>query len=312
MFLLVYQALRHSGAGDYLAQAGTAAFTTLIFVQVGYLFTARRVMNSAFNFNPFSNKWLLLGAAATLGLQVILVYSLPLFGISPFKTVPFPAQWWLIILLVAPAGFFTVELEKLIRRRLAKASARIHIVERITAKEFGEVREAALREELREIVVEGKGIVEDRFDRLIKKGEILDIDRSLSLKEMLEMISATLSWRVGVAKRTLFDLFVAREEQASTVIAPGLAIPHVISKEVREFDILLVRCKEGAVFSDISQPVHAMFVLVGPADERNFYLRALAAIAQIAQDEDFNKNWLKATNKEELKNIMLLAERKRV
>ncbi len=118
IFGLVYLALRDSGSGNYLAQAGTAAFTTLIFVQVCYLFTARSIKESAFTFSPFSNKWALAGAVTTLGLQIIMVYSLPLFGISPFKTVPFPAQWWLVILLVAPAGFFAVEIEKLIRRRL--------------------------------------------------------------------------------------------------------------------------------------------------------------------------------------------------
>ncbi|MCD5390875.1 HAD-IC family P-type ATPase, partial [candidate division NPL-UPA2 bacterium] len=309
VFLLVYQALRDSGAGDYLAQAGTAAFTTLIFVQVAYLFTARRVMDSAFNFNPFSNKWVLIGAATTLGLQVILVYSLPLFGISPFRTVPFPAQWWLVILLVTPAGFFAIELEKLLRRRLARATARINVVEHIVAREL---RDATLHDELREIVIEQEGIVEDRFDRLIKKCEILDIDHSVSLKEMFEMVSATLSRRVGVSKRTLFDLFVEREKQISTVIAPGLAIPHVIAQGVQEFDILLVRCKEGVVFPDVSGAVHTMFVLAGPPDERNFYLRALAAIAQIAQYKDFDRNWLKARNIEELRDIILSAERKRI
>ena len=308
IFGLVYLALRDSGSANYLAQAGTAAFTTLIFVQVCYLFTARSVKGSAFTFSPFSNKWVLIGAAVTLGLQVILVYSLPLFGISPFRTVPFPAQWWLAILLVTPAGFLAVELEKLIRRRLAKATARIHVVEHLTAKELGDV---TLRE-LREIVIEQEGIVEDRFDRLIKKCEILDIDHSISLKELFEMISTTLSRRVGVAKRTLFNLFVEGEEQASTVIAPGLAIPHVIAKGVGEFDILLVRCKEGVIFPDVSGAVHTMFVLVGPPDERNFYLRALAAIAQIAQDKDFNRNWLTARNIEELRVIILSAERKRI
>ncbi|MBU4129112.1 PTS sugar transporter subunit IIA, partial [bacterium] len=79
-----------------------------------------------------------------------------------------------------------------------------------------------------------------------------------------------------------------------------------------KFDILLVRCKEGIIFPDIPQPVHTMFVLVGSPDERNFYLRALAAIAQIAQDKDFDKNWLKARNIEELRDIILLAERRRI
>ena len=109
-----------AGSEDHLTQAQTVAFTTLIMVQLVYLFTARSITESAFTFSPFSNKWVLVGAATTLGLQLIIVYSSPLFGISPFRTAPFPAEWWIPIILVSPLGFFAIELEKLLRRRLGK------------------------------------------------------------------------------------------------------------------------------------------------------------------------------------------------
>jgi len=107
-------------AEERLTQAQTIAFTTLIMVQLTYLFTARSIMVSAFNFSPFSNKVLLIGAGATLGLQLLIVYSSTLFGISPFRTTPFPAAWWLPIVLISTAGFFAIEFEKLIRKRLMR------------------------------------------------------------------------------------------------------------------------------------------------------------------------------------------------
>jgi P-type Ca2+ transporter type 2C len=109
-----------AGSEDYLAQAQTIAFTTLIMVQLTYLFTARSIAKSAFTFSPFSNKWVLLGAAATIGLQLVIIYSAPLFGISPLKTMPFPAIWWIPIILVSFLGFFIIELEKLFTRKLEK------------------------------------------------------------------------------------------------------------------------------------------------------------------------------------------------
>ena len=118
LFLVYVKVMASSG--DYLAQAQTVAFTTIIMVQLFYLFTARSITESAFTFSPFSNKWVLVGAATTLGLQLIIVYSSPLFGISPFRTAPFPAEWWIPIILVSPLGFFAIELEKLLRRRLGK------------------------------------------------------------------------------------------------------------------------------------------------------------------------------------------------
>jgi len=118
MFLVFYRAMGNSE--EYLAQAQTIAFTTIILVETTYLFTARSITESAFTINPFSNKILLIGWATTIGLQLVIVYSLPLFGVSPFRTEPFPAIWWIPLVFVAPIGFFAVELEKLLRRRLAR------------------------------------------------------------------------------------------------------------------------------------------------------------------------------------------------
>jgi mannitol/fructose-specific phosphotransferase system IIA component (Ntr-type) len=52
-----------------------------------------------------------------------------------------------------------------------------------------------------------------------------------------------------------------------------------------------------------------VFALAGSRDERNFHLLALMAIAQIVQNTDFMNLWLKARNVEELRNLILLAER---
>ncbi len=108
---------------NHLIEAQTLAFTTLIMVQVTYLFTARSITKSVFTFSLFSNKWVLVGAAATIGLQLIMIYSIPLFGFSPLKTMPFPAFWWIPIILVSFFCFFIIELEKLVGRRIKRATS---------------------------------------------------------------------------------------------------------------------------------------------------------------------------------------------
>ncbi|MBE0481201.1 MAG: HAD-IC family P-type ATPase [Dehalococcoidia bacterium] len=120
MFLLFVN--RVGDTEESLSQAQTAAFTTLIFVQLFYLFTARKIYRSVFTFNPFSNRVLVLGAAVTVGLQLMIVYSEPLFGVSPFRTLPFPALWWLPVIAVSLGGLLIVEIEKIIERRTGKDS----------------------------------------------------------------------------------------------------------------------------------------------------------------------------------------------
>ncbi len=75
--------------------------------------------------------------------------------------------------------------------------------------------------------------------------------------------------------------------------------------------MVLVRSAKGILFPNVPAPVHVMFVLVGSPDERNYHLRALMAIAQIAQQKNFRNQWMHARDSEALRNIILLSSRKR-
>jgi len=191
------------------------------------------------------------------------------------------------------------------RKRVSRQSALIHVVERIADGKLGG---GTLESELKDIIIERDEIIEDRFDRLIKECEVIDAEGPLSLREFFHAASITMSDRLGAAPDAIFELLMKREAESTTVIRPGLAIPHVIVEGEGKFDILLARCHKGIRFSESTKPVHMVFVLAGSPDQRNFHLRALMAIAQIAQHKDFEKDWLNASD---LRNIILLSERKR-
>ena len=196
--------------------------------------------------------------------------------------------------------------------RMERRSALMHIIERITVRDSSG---ATLPTELKKILIERDNIIEDRFHRLIENCEILDYDPPNSQKHTVEdvfrMATSIFSRRLGVDEKKLFNLFVEREKQSSTVIAHGYAIPHIIIEEKGKFDVLLVRSKKGVVFPDTPRLVHVLFVIVSSLDERNFYLRALAAIAQIIQGHHFEKRWMAAKSREDLRDLFLLGERKR-
>lgn len=193
-------------------------------------------------------------------------------------------------------------------RGLTRKSALIHIVERVTDRELAT---DSLGSELKGILRERDNIILDRFDHIIEKCEILDLSGSMGIEEFLKLVSDKLSPRLAIKSEKLFELFVQREKESTTVLHPGIAFPHVIIKGTHKFEILLARCKEGIDFPGAISPVQIVFVLAASGDERNFYLRALMAIAQIIQQPDFEKGWLNARTLEELRDIILLAERKR-
>ncbi len=99
-----------------LMQARTAAFTTVMLVHICYIFTARSITESAFTFSPFSNKWVLIGVAVTLGLQLTIIYALP-SGVNPLRTEALPAEWWIPMILVSLPMFFIIEFEKFLTKR---------------------------------------------------------------------------------------------------------------------------------------------------------------------------------------------------
>ncbi len=184
----------------------------------------------------------------------------------------------------------------------------IHLVERITAKEFIDTR---LENELRDILWERDDILEDRFDKLIKEALILDFKKKMNYTDYFKEISKILSKQLKIKTSELYKLFLQREKESSTVIKEGLAIPHIIIQGKQKFVILLTRSKKGIKFPGQKKPVKIIFVLLGTQDERNFHLKALMSIAQVVQEMKFCEDWLNAGNMTQLKNTILLAKRQR-
>lgn len=151
----------------------------------------------------------------------------------------------------------------------------------------------------------------DRFDRLVARCPILDVAPSQSVEDFFSMAAAALAEDVGVPASDLVKRFLDRETTDSTVIAPGFAIPHVIVGGSGHFHLLIARCRKGTPFPGRRETVHAVFIIVRSSEERNFHLRSLAAIAQIMQDPDFEARWLQASGPEDLRKMVLGADRRR-
>jgi amino acid transporter len=276
---------------NLIKTASTLKILLFMFVNIAHIIMrASDIPNYRPTFRAPLCPWLQIAGIIVYGFLIFEMGQIPLLITVAFALVGF--AWYLIY----------------VRRRVTRRSALMHVVERVTARELAGV---TLRDELREIVKERDQIVEDRFDRIIQEAEILDIPESISSEKLFADLSGRLSKKFTIATDELLKLFLEREKQSSTVIRPGLAIPHIIVPGEHLFQIILVRCCQGIVFPQADLPVHTMFVLVGSLDERNYHLRALMAIAQVAQEPNFEKRWLGARDCEALRDVVLLSGRKR-
>lgn len=236
-------------------------------------------------------------------------YPLPqIAGIGGFamllvgmKTVAFLTTGIVII-----GGFLTYFLYGSLRTR--RESALLYLIARITAKEL---TTRTLEEELKQIIRERDQIMMDRFDHLIENSEVIDIEDEIDMETFFKIAAEKMAPRLGIDCRMLYDLLIKRETESTTVLSPHLAIPHIVIEGDHKFDVLIARSKGGVKFPGVDEKVHAVFVLIGTRDERPFHLSSLAAIAQIVQDHHFEQAWMKARDKEALRDIILLGKRRR-
>lgn len=201
------------------------------------------------------------------------------------------------------------------RRKSQQESALMHLVARLTEQDEL-VAQGALENELKQIVRERDDIVVDRFDRLVENAPVIDIQEAMRepmpLEVFLEKAAQEIAPRVDLTPQALAERLAEREKSTSSVITPFLAAPHLVVEGEGRFELLVARVARGVRFNPNAPKVQTVFVLIATADERNFHLRTLAAIAQVVQHRKFEKRWLEARDARALRDLILLSSRDRV
>ena len=184
----------------------------------------------------------------------------------------------------------------------------LHIVERITGeKSTGYL----VDEELREILIDRDQLEEERFENLIKKCDVLDLFKYERPDKFAKLMAEKLTKRLDIEEDKLFNLLMKREKDSNIVIHPGIAVVSHMIKGRDKFEIIIVRSKMGIFLANDLPPIHAFFIIVASPDTKSLYLHSLMWIVQIAEETDFEIEWQKAKDEEELRDIFLKSWKKR-
>lgn len=101
------------------------------------------------------------------------------------------------------------------------------------------------------------------------------------------------------------DGIMEREEQSTTGIGEGIAIPHAKSAAVKTPAIAFGRSKSGIDFQSLDeQPAHLFFMIAASEGANNDHLEALSRLSTFLMDETFRQKVLDATSKEEVLNAV--------
>lgn len=102
----------------------------------------------------------------------------------------------------------------------------------------------------------------------------------------------------------------ARENESTTGIGEGIAIPHAKSSAVKSPGLAAMVIKDGVNFEALDgQQVHLVFLIAAPDTKDNVHLDVLSKLSVLLMDEDFTSNLRNAKSKDEFLRIIDEAEK---
>lgn len=188
-----------------------------------------------------------------------------------------------------------------VRGKTKRQSALFHVIKRIN----GIRHTNFLDGELRSILAERDNVTESRFDRILKKATVLDLDYILAPGEFSDAVSKKLAKKLKIKQRDLKTRLEKRERESNLLLGKNMAIISFHIRGKNKYDLVLVRTKRGCMFPNCKNPIHATFIVVSSPDEKSFYLNSLMWLIQVSESEGFEEKWLKAKGKKQLRKIVL-------
>ena len=132
--------------------------------------------------------------------------------------------------------------------------------------------------------------------------DLKSTDKKSAIVELAELLKQTKK----VKKiDEIINVVLDREKLGSTGIGQGVAIPHGKTDALTEQVGVLGISQRGIEFNSLDgEPVHILFLLVGPAEVAGQHLKALSRISRLFKDKFLRQAIRDAKTKEEVIKII--------
>ena len=131
-----------------------------------------------------------------------------------------------------------------------------------------------------------------------------------SKKEALNQIINLISQTGNITNKEEYKKIVfAREEQGTTGIGEGIAIPHGKSEKVKKASLAAMVIPNGVEFEALdNKKVNLMFLIAAPENKDNIHLEVLSRLSALLMDENFRDKLRRAKSPKEFLNYIDEAE----
>ena len=149
-------------------------------------------------------------------------------------------------------------------------------------------------------------------DLLSKESVLLNIDvkdKDACLVKLVDLMDA--SGKIS-DKKLYLDAVYAREEEGTTGVGNGIAIPHGRCSGVKEPGLAAITINGGVEYNALdSKPVDLAFLIAAPEGSGSVHLEILSKLATMLMDENFVADLKKAKTVEEFLKVIDDAEEKK-
>ena len=130
-------------------------------------------------------------------------------------------------------------------------------------------------------------------------------------REVFTEICRPLAATTGVGAEQLVEALLAREQQGSTGVGGGVALPHAKVAGLGGLVAGFGRSRTGIDFkSPDSNPAGLFFILFAPVGGQGLHLNALARISRLFKDPAFRESILKAKDAAEIYRLIAAGDAK--
>ena len=136
------------------------------------------------------------------------------------------------------------------------------------------------------------------------KTKLESTDRDGVIQELITALSAAGKIPKTRAK-DIAEAVIKRENEASTGIGKGVAVPHVKHSSVKEIVAAIGCSSDGIDFSSLDkQPVYSVILLLSPENQADKHLQAMENIFKNLQNDDFRRFLRQAQSTEAIKELL--------
>lgn len=144
------------------------------------------------------------------------------------------------------------------------------------------------------------------LSELLKGHIILELKGETKEDILRELVNRVSEIEDKERKKEILKLILQRENEASTGIGLGVAIPHIRTKLVDYLLLYASRTKNEIDFNSIDgYPVQLVFLLIIPESLAKSAANILSTIVKILKDDKTRQNLLKAKTEKEFINAFL-------